>query len=245
MESFPNLDPSCPWYSLKSLRAPKIKWCEDQLCSWIEEPANTWSNLGYVLAGILMWRLSRDLKSKPLRFYGPAGVLVGACSFIYHASNAFVMQLFDFFGMYLFIFLLIFVNLERLGKRVIRNSFGPYFATVTSATLLTLAVDFTSFPIQGLILGLILVVIATEVLAFRRSPKRFKMHWLFLSFFFISLGAVCSILDIKRISCDPFNHVVQGHALWHIFGSLALFFSFLHHRQFDEELASDGIHPKK
>ncbi len=236
MESLPKLDPSCPWYSLKSLRLPKVKWCEDQLCSWIEEPANTWSNLGYILAGVVMWQLSKNLKSRPLRFYGLAGVLVGSCSFIYHASNSFFLQLFDFFGMYLFIYLLIFVNLERIGRSVIRNSFGPYFATVTGSTLLTLAVDYTAFPIQGLILGLILVVIATEILAVKKSKTPVKLHWFLLSFFFISLGAVCSVLDVKRIACDPFNHVLQGHALWHVFGSFALFFSFLHHRPFDQSL---------
>jgi len=239
VDSFPKLDPACPWYSVKSLRLPKVKWCEDQLCSWIEEPANTWSNLAYIVAGFLMWRLSRDLKSKPLRFYGLAGVIVGTCSFTYHAANAFYLQLFDFFGMYLFIYLLIFVNLERLGRTVIRNSFGPYFATVTASTLLTLAVDYTSFPIQGLILGLILVVIGTEILAIQRSKKPVKMTWFYVSFFFISLGAVCSTLDVKRIACDPFNHVLQGHALWHLFGAFALFFSFLHHTQFDESLVSN------
>ncbi|NDG85398.1 MAG: hypothetical protein EBX52_10245, partial [Proteobacteria bacterium] len=144
MNSEALMDPSCPWFPVKNLRLPNVKWCEEQLCSWIEEPANTWSNLGYILAGMVMWRMSAGLKSRPLRFYGPAGILVGLFSFVYHASNAFALQLFDFLGMYLFLFLLIFVNLERLGHRVIRHSLKPYLLTVTASTLVTFAVDFTS-----------------------------------------------------------------------------------------------------
>jgi hypothetical protein len=237
--SEPLPDPSCPWFPLKALRLPKVKWCEEQLCSWIEEPANTWSNLGYILIGILMVRMASNLKSRPLRFYGPVGILVGFFSFVYHASNAFVLQLFDFLGMYLFVHLLIFVNLERIGFRVIRHSFGPYLATVAASTLITFAVDFTSFPIQGLILLLILAVIALEAIAIKKAREPVKMNWLFASFGCTLLAATASTLDLKRISCDPSNHWLQGHAVWHVLGSLSLFFSFLHHRQFDDAISRD------
>ena len=228
------LDPSCPWYFIKILRLPQVKWCEAQVCGWIEEPANTWSNLAYILAGIAMIRMGRSLKRGDLRFFGPAGVIVGGSSWIYHASNSFILQLFDFFGMYLFCFLLIFLNLDRGGTRILRTSLKPLWAAVAGTTILTALVDFTSFPIQMLIFILILAILAQEAFLFRMAPERIKIKNLLFSALSMGIAATCSFLDLKRISCDPENHIFQGHALWHLFGAVALYFSFLHHRQFDE-----------
>ncbi|NDG85470.1 MAG: hypothetical protein EBX52_10615, partial [Proteobacteria bacterium] len=74
-------------------------------------------------------------------------------------------------------------------------------------------------------------------IAAKKALAPFKMAWFFASFACIALAATSSALDLKRIACDPSNHWLQGHALWHVLGSAALFFSFLHHRQFDEALA--------
>jgi hypothetical protein len=232
------LDPSCPWYPLKVLRLPKVKWCEEQLCAWIEEPANAWSNLGYILLGLLMWHLGRDLKSRALKFYGPASIIVGVGSFVYHASNNFIFQIFDFFGMYVFCYLLIFINLERLGKKVIKKSFKLYWGVVLLTTFITVVADFTKIPIQGLVFVLILAIITTELLAKKKSTTTYKMLNFYLSVIFMLIAAIFSVLDHQRLLCDPTDHFVQGHAIWHMFGSFALLFSFFHHRQFDNALSS-------
>jgi len=36
--------------------------------------------------------------------------------------------------------------------------------------------------------------------------------------------------------CDPENHWVQGHALWHVFSAIGVTMIYLHHTQFDREL---------
>lgn len=228
------LDPSCPWYIFKVLRLPQVKWCEAQVCSWIEEPANTWSNLGYILAGVAMIRMGRRLMRRDLQFFGPAGVIVGVGSWIYHASNSFILQLFDFFGMYLFCYLLIFLNLDRGGIRMLRNSRKPLWVAAIATTLLTALVDLTSFPIQMLVFIQILAILVQEAFLFWKAIERIQTKYLLLSALFTGIAATCSFLDLKRISCEPENHVLQGHALWHLFGAAALFLSFLHHRQFDE-----------
>jgi hypothetical protein len=61
-----------------------------------------------------------------------------------------------------------------------------------------------------------------------------KNFW--ISALFMSAAASCSLADVKRFHCDPSNHWLQGHAMWHVLGSIALLFSYFHHRQFDEEL---------
>ena len=232
------LNPQCPWYDLKAIRLPNVKWCEQQLCGWIEEPANAWSNLAYILLGMLMVRLSRGLRSKALRFYGPASMIVGLSSGIYHASNNFILQVFDFFGMYVFCYLLILINFQRLGKEVIKKSFALYWTLVLGTTALTVAADFANIPIQGLVLVLIVVILATEFRVKATTKRPYKMRNFFISAALMLIAATFSFLDHKRIMCDPNDHIIQGHALWHVGSALALLFSFLHHKQFDQDLAA-------
>jgi hypothetical protein len=35
---------------------------------------------------------------------------------------------------------------------------------------------------------------------------------------------------VTGVFCDPENHVVQGHAIWHVLGATSLVFAALHYR---------------
>jgi hypothetical protein len=107
---------------------------------------------------------------------------------------------------------------------------------VFGTTLLTVALDFTRFPIQGIVLFLILGIIGTEFLAYQRRTTHYSLRYFLSSMGAMSIAISCSALDLKRVFCNPADHLIQGHALWHWFGALAMFFSFLHYRQFDQQL---------
>jgi len=223
----------CPWVDLRKWSGlPNVRWCEDQLCAWIATPANTWSNLGYVFVGFFFFWLTRKEKAENLRFYGVAAQWVGWTSFIYHASLTFATQILDFLGMFIFFYLILIQNFARLGigagDRVKRN---VWIATLVT-TLVSSTVDKFGFPIQGLIGLLIVTVLVTEAVASIRSVKPVKHGFLALSLFSLAVAAVFSASDVTRKFCDPNDHWIQGHALWHYFGSLALLFSIYHYRQF-------------
>jgi hypothetical protein len=48
----------------------------------------------------------------------------------------------------------------------------------------------------------------------------------------LGTGAGFSASDVTRKFCDPTNHWLQGHALWHLFGAVALYFSLHYYHQF-------------
>ena len=50
------LPPGCPW---SGFTPPNVDWCEEELCAWIVNPADTWSNLAYVVLGLFMWWAAR------------------------------------------------------------------------------------------------------------------------------------------------------------------------------------------
>lgn len=230
-----HLTPGCPWWTLSELRLPNVDWCEMQRCSWVVEPANTWSNAAYVVVALAMWLLARDLRSGQLRFFAPAAVIVGLSSGIYHSSYTFVLQILDFFAMYVFCFLLIVLNLRRLGVLGAGGWRRRFWQLVLATTALTVAVDSLEVPIQGLVLVLIVTIVATELWLWRREGGG-SLRFFALAVALLTVGATFSVLDVTRTWCDPTHSFLQGHAIWHVFSALALLAAFLHYRRFDREL---------
>ncbi|HEY3451264.1 MAG TPA: ceramidase domain-containing protein [Myxococcales bacterium] len=233
------LQPGCPWVGLREWSGlPNVKWCEETLCAWAAEPANTWSNLGYLLAAAALLFWTRRLGSKALRQLFPlGGFAAGATSLGYHASISFATQVLDFFGMYVYFLLLVGLNAVRLRRLAVAALLRWFWPAVVGFTALTVAVAKADLPVQGIVVGLLAAVLGTEALA-SRAEKGVSHRWWWTALALIAAAAACSFADVSRLWCDPANHVVQGHALWHVLGAAALFASFFHYRQFDAALAA-------
>jgi hypothetical protein len=226
------LDPSCPWGDLRlSTGTPDILWCEKQICSWVTNPVNAWTNIAYLILAIALYVLSRKEKSENLRFYWVAIAWIGGTSFIYHASLAFPTQILDFFGMYLFLFFLIAQNIARMGLISAHSVRMIAWASTFLATACAAVGSRLGMRLQPTVMLLIAVFLVSEGIAARKSAQKIHYRFFALSIAFLGLGAVFSAADVTRRICDP-KSLFQGHALWHILGAVALFFSYLHARQF-------------
>ena len=224
--TIPSLEPGCPWYELSSWALPNVKWCEAARCSWIVEPANTWSNLALFALALFIWRRARG-RDPLLAWFAPAAVFLGAASFIYHASYTFFFQFFDFMGMFVFIGIPLTINMVRMGF-VERGSIARTLALgVTVGCLLVLILYRLGVPIQGIVLLLTLTLIGTE-LRLMRSPERAPDYrFFYLMVVIMALASTFSVLDVTRILCEPGNHLFQGHATWHILSSLGMAAGYL------------------
>ncbi len=90
---------------------PDACFCEAIGAGFIRQPIDTWSNLAFVLVGLLI--LEDVLRPSSTRsnllaqrrtygvVYAVAVILIGLGSWFYHASLTFVGQWFDVMGMYL------------------------------------------------------------------------------------------------------------------------------------------------
>src|ERR1035437_241788 len=113
------------WTTWKKATCLPDCWCEAaRTGSWVLEPVNTWTNLFFFLSGVFfiftaqkLTTKTNRLNSNPLfpRLYGFAMIFVGLGSFFYHASQTFVGQWFDCFGMYLVSMFYIFYNFYRIN----------------------------------------------------------------------------------------------------------------------------------
>jgi hypothetical protein len=217
----PPLPPGCPW---SGFTPPNVDWCEEELCAFIVNPADTWSNLVYVALGLWMWRAARGRSD--LRLFGPAGVAVGVLSFAYHASYTWALQFFDFVGMFLFCFTVIARNAVRLGWVSPARETRFFALGVAGASALVPLLFETGVPIQLTVAACIAVALAQEAALRRGAPPLPRAYGLGLAL--LGLAGVASALDVTRVACDPQNHWLQGHALWHVLSAFALlaFFRF-------------------
>jgi Ceramidase len=231
---YPNLlKEGCPWVELRQAGGlPNVKWCEETLCSVVAEPANTWSNLAYLLVAVLLFQAARSEKERTLKFFAPAAFWVGITSLVYHATVSFLTQVFDFWGMYIYFLLILFLNLVRFGALKKEQFFKVLWLVVFAFTGLTVAVAKAGLPIQGIV-GLLLVsALVTEVLATRRATEKVSHKAFGVAIVFIAVAAAFSASDASRAFCDRESHWIQGHAIWHCLGAVALYFSYHHYTQF-------------
>jgi hypothetical protein len=226
----------CPWHAWASFfGAPNIKWCEQTLCSWISEPANAWSNLGYLFVALILLRIARlhlsetGSASASIRSLAGAVLFMGVMSFFYHASNIFLTQWLDFIGMFLMFGVVIGRNCQQL------NLFSGRVRRLIVTSLVIFCCGMIPFLYAARFQYQVLVVIlaglafgleflAARITGFKRSS------WLWSSVVFFLAAFVASLVDHSNTYCEPANHFFHGHVLWHLlsacgFWALGMFWS--------------------
>ena len=187
-------------------------------------------NIGCCRSGALRVGLrARGRASSVLSLFAPASVIVGVFSFAYHASYTYFLQFFDFVGMFLFCFVIITANALRLGW--IRSERRVAFL-VAGVVLFSAGVPLlseTTIPIQSLVALLIAAILAQEAAAFRRrraAPGPTDYFPFVIGLALLATAAAFSLADVTRAFCDPTNHWLQGHAIWHLLTAASLYAMF-------------------
>ncbi len=213
----------CPW---GGFTPPNVDWCEEELCAWVVNPADTWSNLIYIVLGVVMWRSARRDSAPILGLFGPASIAVGVFSFAYHASYTYFLQFFDFVGMFVFCFTVITANALRLGWIGEGRRWHFFLGGVAIFSALVPVVSESPVPIQALVGFLIAAIIEQEILLKRKaqaSDPPVAYGPFFASLALMAAAGGFSLADVTRTWCDPSNHWIQGHAIWHVLSACALY----------------------
>jgi hypothetical protein len=233
------LVPSCPW---DGFAPATMEFCERPLCGLVTEPSNTWSNIGYVVVGVVVLRLVRAEGKRHLAPIGWSALAVALGSAFFHASSTFVGQVVDIGAMFLFAVFWLALDLQRLlawRTRTVRVFHG----VLTALSVLVLIMEHTwgvqLFSLQ--VTGTFLVEIALFMRQRRAAradtaspePRVDYRHLVRLSLFFALAYAIWQ-LDFHRVVCDRDLHVISGHAVWHLLNSACFYFLYRFFCQFAE-----------
>jgi len=203
-------------------------YCEENLCAWIRQPANTWTNLAAIVVGIVIFfHYVMTGKRGSSWLVGLCGVCVGITSFLYHASFSFFFQVFDLASMFLLSAFLLAANLTRLTGRT-RLFYPLFFIIFIATTGVLLLVRGQSGAI--LFVSELAVSIGMEIGLHQKGKKAPAYRWYFFALGAFGAALAVWILDFSRIWCVSSHHLINGHALWHVISAAALFFIYLFYR---------------
>jgi hypothetical protein len=221
-------------------------FCEHFRDGWVKQPANTWSNLGFVAAGLWMAsRLDRSVRvagvgrnlftrspALPVT-YAALVVFLGPGSMMMHGSGRDWGATADVVSMLIWIAF----PVAYAGVRCFGGGERAFWAAY-----LVLAVGLGglravgALPISGSATYTVLIpaFVAFEVGAARRPGVTRQPRWLVLTAlsFFTAL-AIWRLSHTGAPLCDP-HSLLQGHAAWHLLCAVSTVGIFLFYATEDE-----------
>jgi len=209
----------CPW---SAYTPATIAFCERRLCAWIVEPSNAWSNVAYVLVGVWIFWRRRERLATALTAIGVSAVLLGIGSFAFHATGIRVFEVADVSSMYLISGLALAFALQRLLGWSDGTAVAFFVALVAVSSVLMIALRNDGIMVFG---AETLAAIAIEYRLRLETPDGVA-RWLLRAVAALAVGFVIWTLDVGGPLCDPDNHVVTGHAVWHALTALSVLFFF-------------------
>lgn len=214
----------CPW---DDWDPAVLHFCERELCAWVEQPANTWSNAVYLLVGVLIIVLARREGRASLGWLGVIAIVIGLGSAFFHASSTYAGEVTDVAMMYLFSAFAVTFNARRAFG--IAHPARLYSAVAGgSIVLMALWMDVAIFLFAAHIV--VAGVLEIRIRRKRIQEVRYRALFLLCLFFLIAWGFWW--LDVLKIVCDPDEHVFQGHAAWHVLNSFSVYFAYRFYAQF-------------
>ncbi|NHA66676.1 ceramidase domain-containing protein [Phycicoccus flavus] len=219
-------------------------FCEAVHPGWVRQPANTWSNLGFVLAGLAVAvrasrpaRLGHTLGRHPAlaTAFAVLVVLLGPGSMAMHATQSEVGGHLDLLSM----FLLSGFAVAHAVMRVTRRGPGTLAVGFVLAVGAGMAVYLTGgrVPLLGHVGNAVFAVelwlaIGLEVLLVVRGRRPGEPRQ-DTAFGLASVGVLALAFAIWTTGkgghpwCDP-SALLQQHAVWHVLDALAAYLLFRH-----------------
>lgn len=226
----------------------RMQFCEQAIGGPIKHPADVWTNVGPLLAGLFILKRSRN----PLeRLLGAAAVWTAGTSAYFHATDTILGEALDVGGMFLFILTVAAFQQRRASctQRATpgqhqntsdpdRPRFSADWVYVSGVVALSSALACASVYTVVFASPTFAVIVALVIIREARSAHLIGHCGKALLVTFAVAWAIWW-LDYLRIFCYPANHVLTGHGVWHLLNGLVFWLTFLHFRGVDSEHADD------
>lgn len=208
-------------------------FCEAARGGWVKQPANTWSNLGFVGAGLAVaWHAGRAPFSGGRGLataYACLVVVIGPASAAMHATQSSAGGQLDLLSMYLVASFAAAYALMRLagrGRAFFAAAFAVFVAGCELVGLWPREVPVVRFAGNVAFGALLLTAVVAEVRLWRRAHSRSRTDLRWGAAALASILVAFAIWNLTKAPwCDP-NSLLQGHAVWHLLGAVAAYCLF-------------------
>lgn len=215
-------------------------FCEAARPGLIKQPANTWSNIGFITAGLVMaWQLMRGVfnqNSNPFTrttftpiFFSSLAVLLGPGSMAMHATETHTGGALDMLSMYLiaaFTTSYAFQRFFKWGAWQFTLVFVAVIAVCEWAGTIHGYIPFIHYAGNLAFAIFITITVVVEALnSFVRKLAHEQKYGLYsLASIVLAFIIWQNWLDGSPL-CDP-GSLIQGHAMWHLLDALSVYFLF-------------------
>jgi hypothetical protein len=216
---------------------PNYCFCEAIGNGLIRQPINAYTNIAYILAGIIIlvylartkpiFNLRSPISDLPRRLFilfGIACILVGIGSFLYHASFIFLGEEMDDDSMYLIGAFMLFFELAHQRKITTRQFIGYYI----TLNLLLEVVIFMIPVVRGGVFAILVIASLTLVeISIWKGIVASQRRQYYTAIGLFGVAYFIWILDKTHLVCNP-DSLIQGHAIWHLLSALAALMYFFY-----------------
>lgn len=209
---------ACPW---SSWDPGTVQFCEERLCAWVVEPSNAWSSGIYLLIGLYMLRQAlRPLAPRSIAV-AAAQIMIGVGSFFFHATGTFWGELVDQLGLFMLSALILSCSAAQARRLSARQTIALYVVSVVASTVLLLCVRPIGIPLFAaqLAIGLLWQI---RLWSQSRDPIRSAHRPFFVGVGLFLVSFAIWVTDITHLVCSPQNHLVTGHAIWHVLNAICI-----------------------
>jgi len=211
----------CPW---ENFEQGTVSFCEADLCNWIVHPADTFSNIGYLIVAIVLF--AKTKKQKNLKMLPVSALCVAIGSTLFHATNTFWGEFLDVSSMYLFSSFLIARNLYRLGLNYERVIYWLTVALSSTTLLLNHPIGINLFTAHAVVFVLLELFLAWKkyghinIFTILEYRPLVALYGVFIASF------ILWNLDIRGYGCEPDRHWFSWHSAWHLLNSWAFYYAY-------------------
>jgi Ceramidase len=227
------------WFGIARWGSGAGEFCERFRPGLIKQPANTWSNLGFITAGLLMaGQLSRGMFKANnnsftagifyATFFSCLAVLLGPGSMAMHASGGDLGGFFDMLSMYLVASFTLSYAMERFF------SWKPWHFLISFTIILTFCIWADKQPyhiIFGFFGDTVFFIFISATIIFEGLNTYVRKLTHHIKWGFASLGAILAAFGVWGLSttdgpwCNP-DSLIQGHAIWHLLDAVSVYCLF-------------------
>lgn len=205
----------------KLLDIPTVQFCEKISAGVIKRPWYAFSNIGYLLVGLIILRKSgREILGGLLGF---TSLIVGLLSFIYDSTYIRLTQIADIKGMFLFAFVSIFIAQSDIFKLTLKKY---VFYLLPLWLVLVVTTYFMGAQSGNIIFGaLIVFYLGLEFYCYKEKIHANYKN-LLIGLALTLIGFSVWLLDTTKTVCFD-SGLLNGRSIFHFLTSITIYQLYL------------------